>query len=228
MNHLKEWFNDNIEFDDNIIDSQDLHIAGARLGFRNRKIYVELTEPPNDLHIGESVIASRINKWKGTYNQIYAYHWNTICRKNNIQCNWVPDDICHTNEKLLNNNYPEFEYLFVNSQPFSGQVDNDGGWDKIVNKMDVLARKLPCITTRKVAGVPCTTEIAPSLWQIGQLATKCKRLVGINTAPWVASMSKYTLENVDKIVNYDTNWTFNYSFCKCVNTNTFEDFMGAI
>jgi hypothetical protein len=83
--------------------------------------------------------------------------------------------------KKKNNNYLRYDWMIVNSLPLSSQFSESQ------EKLDYLCLSLSkigsIITTRKVNGIPCTTDSNMSLREIANQAEFCARHLMISTGP---------------------------------------------
>lgn len=91
----------------------------------------------------------------------------------------------------------EYDFLIINSVPFSGQ------WFYNEKLFDILIRRIKengysVITTKKtsISGVPCTMDLGYDLLQIGAQATKVNYVIGVHTSPWLFSLNKYSVNKV--------------------------------
>lgn len=73
-----------------------------------------------------------------------------------------------------------YDYLVVNSIPLSGQFNCVTNLDKFVHDLSASSK---VITTRKLNGIPCTSDFGYSMFQIGCLAKSCKNLLMVSTGP---------------------------------------------
>jgi hypothetical protein len=177
--------------------------------FNNTNI-IYTTEEAFDLWIGNANFTGydkrRIRPKTLQYNELYFNWWKQVCEKLGLEFPFdTKNDILHNLIKTTN--YPKYNWLIINSEPHSGQVEV---YNK--NKFNYL-RKLSgrIITTERVEGYECTRDIAPTLWDIGQLAMGCKHIAGIHTAPFVACISKQTLRQVEYIVGIDRTHRLEYT-----------------
>lgn len=161
------------------------------------------------------------------YNQLYLDHWRWICESLDVQFPFeTREDICHVQPEL---HLPgeEWDWLVVNSKPLSNQLD---AWDE--SRLACMALRLPgrVITTHPVPSLPCTRDLAPSLWNIGQLATRCRFIVGINTGPLIACLSVWTLAHAERIIVVDREHGFQYGgkVAWCRNLDEFEATVGRV
>ena len=141
------------------------------------------------------------------YNQVYFDHFKSICQAENIPFKFQnKDDICHTQSEM-DIDGEKWDWLFINSQCFSGQIDI---WDE--KRFANIARSLPgrVITTYPVKGLPCTRDEYPTLFNIGQLAGRCRFIAGIHTGPMCACLTKYALANMEKLICLDKEHSFVY------------------
>jgi len=105
--------------------------------------------------------------------------------------------------------YQSIDVLVINSAAFSGQYSNDS------KEMDDLCRFLDAsysiVTTRKVDSIKCTLDADLRIQDIAAIATHCKYVVAIMTAPLNGIYNKQTQASVKKwfpIVGDGTKFTF--------------------
>ena len=144
------------------------------------------------------------------YNQVYFDHFRAICERNKVAFPFKSkDDICHQQPELNagNDDWPCWDWLIVNSECFSGQLER---WDE--PRLAEICRSLPgrVITTHPVPGLPCTRQVAPSLFDVAKVAGRSRIVAGINTGPLWACLTRQMVERADRIVTVDKEHGFFY------------------
>lgn len=143
---------------------------------------------------------SAINAWIG---EIYYRHPNNFLF-DNFYVDWfnyltkkiynVHFNIDMYSDYLpLSNKVLGYEYLVINSVPYSGQFDYNDSLDRAIVS---LAAKHQIITTKKVAGVPCTLDAMMSLVDIGATASNSENIIAINTGPISTCLNIWAVQNV--------------------------------
>jgi hypothetical protein len=149
-------------------------------------------------------------------------HWREICSRLGIAFPFKNrDEICHTGP-AFDEAGGSWDWLVVNSECLSGQLPV---WDE--GRLARLALSLPgrVITTHTVTGLPCTLGLAPRLQDIARLAGRCRFVVGINTGPMIACLTRKMLDRVERLVVVDLLHGFEYragKACWCRNLDEFE------
>lgn len=154
------------------------------------------------------------------YNQVYLDHFRAICQRAEIECPFKSkEEICHT-QSDLNKPGRSYDWLVINSECLSGQIPF---WDEA--RLARIARALPgrVVTTHPVPGLICTRDVAPSLFNIGQLAGRCRFVVGINTGPMIAALTQRMLDRVECFLVLDLLHGFDYRH-KTFWTRTLDEF----
>jgi hypothetical protein len=83
------------------------------------------------------------------------------------------------------------EFLFINSVPMSGQFSQND--DDLIPLYNFLGTKKTFVTKRS-HGFSCTLDYGLNLLQIGQIAVKAKKVIGVNTGPLCACVNKAALK----------------------------------
>jgi hypothetical protein len=113
------------------------------------------------------------------------------------------------------------DILIINSLPQSGQYRlDDDEWNSLIND---LHKRYKIITTRKVAGVPCTLDFNLTVKGIATVSTGVKYIIGVNTGPLVGCFNTYTFNNVKKWYIFVNNCKFNDNkYFPAMTNGTFE------
>jgi hypothetical protein len=191
--HIREWFAPNVELTNYMPSgAEEIWIAQTLHGCtRGLEKYFPGARPHAKPH---------------EYNQVYFDHFRAICERHGLPFPFrTKDDICHVQPKLYQDG-EKWDWLVINSECFSGQVV----WDEA--RLAEICRSLPgrVITTHPVPGLPCTRQIAPTLFNIGQLAGRCRFIAGINTGPLWACLTKRAVENCERLIVVDKEHGFFY------------------
>lgn len=84
-----------------------------------------------------------------------------------------------------------YDFLFVNSEPCSGQFGpmkqhGSGYFDDLIKR---IARNNAVITTNPVFGIECTRDSKKSITDIGRLSLMCRNHIMVATGPWWSTMN---------------------------------------
>jgi hypothetical protein len=97
-----------------------------------------------------------------------------------------------------------YDVLFINSTPMSWQCIHYNP-----DQVNWLARSLKQRGLSVIATHPCgddeipvTTDLGLSLAHIGELASRCRFVVGVANAPFIATFNELAFKTVEKWVNY--------------------------
>ena len=108
----------------------------------------------------------------------------------------------------LNEKYKNIDILFINSIPFSGQIDyNEETWSNYIQRIN---QKYKIVTTKKVENINCTLDDNLSIKDIAAISTNVKVVIAINTGPMSGLINYYTLNNVKKFYIFDRHVSYNY------------------
>lgn len=210
LNCLK--LNDNVEFEYFIHDQYINEIKNHCIGEDKIKISSISQTPPNSYNswIGTNGFYFN-NKNNYKYNEFYV-EWfeylskmvnliNPITNKNSMLIN---------NSRILNSNIKhKYDLLFINSQPYSGQLYyNESELNKIIIE---LSNSNNIITTKKINGIDCTMDFNYNLVQIGNISINIKNIVAINTSPIVNCFNIWNIDNINKFVVLDKYNTYTYN-----------------
>jgi hypothetical protein len=119
-----------------------------------------------------------------------------------------------------------FDVLFVNSKALSGQCN---GIDQVqVNRIAAnCASKAKTITTHPCETGPSTTELGLKLSQLGELASRCKTIIGIANAPLLVTFNELAFPNVQKWVAWSNDWV-NFDDQRVVQAKSSSDLQKAV
>jgi hypothetical protein len=110
------------------------------------------------------------------------------------------------------NDYKSYDWFVVNSKPLSDQFNDPK--DELTKFIISLSEKFSVITTNKIQGVDCTTDLNLDIVEIAKLSTNCKYHLMISTGPsWLALNQKncqsskgiYLLIDREKVCFSDNN-----------------------
>lgn len=120
------------------------------------------------------------------------------------------EDMLFDNSNFKISTNKSYDYLLINSKPFSGQLASYNERD-FIDLCDYLTNKnFSFITTQKVKDYECTRDYKMSLIDIGNLSNYCSNIVAINTAPIIRT---FTIQNINTIKNrFILDDTLTYSF----------------
>jgi hypothetical protein len=103
-----------------------------------------------------------------------------------------PANLLFDYPKLLEPAWPgeEFDYLVINSRPCSGQFlayDRLLYFDPLLEAIVKSGASVAVTQYTGVTGVRVTTASQLTLTQIGNVSLRCKKIIGVGTAPWWAT-----------------------------------------
>lgn len=134
------------------------------------------------------------------------------------------------NDKIVENKIymGDIEYLVVNSDPMSGQVDKED-----LNKFNKLIRFLrnrgTVITTKKtdIEGVLCTQDYSMSLMDIAKLSLRCKNIIGVHTSPMIVALNRYRINKGGNIILLQKHG-LKYNTGNTINIKKIDDIYGLL
>ena len=91
----------------------------------------------------------------------------------------------------------KYDFIIINSIPMSGQWGyNESQFDTLISKL--VDKGYSVITTKKSrTGVDCTLDMGYTLMDIGVVSTNCKYVIGVHTAPWLYTLNKESINNIE-------------------------------
>jgi hypothetical protein len=109
------------------------------------------------------------------------------------------DELCFVDDTLDE----DFDYLIVNGYPVSpvllmSRAEQDANFEAFLAHLTTQGKKV--ITTMKVNGYRSTQDYGMTLVDIGRLAKRCKAVVGVPNAPFIAATNKWALDSVEQFV----------------------------
>jgi hypothetical protein len=113
----------------------------------------------------------------------------------------ILDESCFGKESLEE----DFDYLIINGYPVSpvlwmSHEEQDKNFLSLLETLTEQGKKI--ITTIKVDGYRSTQDHGLNLVDIGKLAKRCKNVVGVPNAPFIASVNIWSVETVDRFVSF--------------------------
>lgn len=135
-----------------------------------------------------------------------------LCKNLNLKCPYTDIiDLLPNSPLIVENNKDEnWDILLINSDGLSNQTRNiDLNWSALIKKFN--DKKI--ITTKKIKNVPCTLDLKYSVLDIAKLSLKCKKVIGIHTAPWHLVMNKNNYDTNKKLFMIDYNCFYTYKNC---------------
>jgi len=169
----------------------------------------------------------RISKHNYYLDSFYIEFFNLLANEVGLKI-----DIKTNEDLILNSNfisdkcihYPqEIDYLIVNSQPMSGQLESYEANDFVRLAQDLHLKGHTVVTTKccrnlyedegitkEVPGLLCTRYKELNLAEIGILSKRSKNLIAINTAPVIPCFGN----NYDKFVILDNQNKYSYKNCE--------------
>jgi hypothetical protein len=155
---------------------------------------------PNDSHniwIGhDRYYFNRIMNFNFMFDLFYVDFFKMISKKLNLE----PKILNNTDLLFDNSNFnvsinKTFDYLIINSIPYSGQFNyNENDFINLCDQFN--KQNISFITTKKINSYECTLDHNMSLVDIGNLSNYCDNIISINTAPIITT---FTTENIDKV-----------------------------
>ena len=98
----------------------------------------------------------------------------------------------------------DFDYLVINGYPVSpillmSREEQDKSFSALLEKLTGAGHKV--ITTIKVDGYRSTEDHGLNLVDIGKLAKRCKNIIGVPNAPFIASVNEWSMQSVESFVS---------------------------
>lgn len=135
------------------------------------------------------------------FDHFYIAYFNMLSSKAGVD-NPIEEihDMLFDNKEITNGYGNEFDYLIINSQPLSGQVDENA----VQNLNKFVVEQLwdfKIISTARIpnTNVACTLDYGYTLMDIAHLSCCCKNIIGIHTAPYLPCFNAF---NIDTIKNW--------------------------
>ena len=177
---------------------------------------------------GESTWINRENLYhgdkifKGKYAQYYYYDniyidfYNYLSNKNKIDLKFVSNreilfDSFEENEDLYSYKF-DYDILIVNSSPKSDQFTFCEKELAIIIKE--IARRFKVITTKKINGIPCTTDSQYSILEIGKLSCYIRNFICIHTAPHILTINNINIDIIENWYCLHNRHSINFDFVK--------------
>lgn len=113
------------------------------------------------------------------------------------------DDFLFDHSSIIDfsNDVDNYDFLLINSEPFSGQwFYSERDFDQLIHHIRNSGYTVITTKKSKVDGIPCTLDYDYSLLQIGSQAIKSKYVIGVHTSPWLYSLNKYSVDNVNLFI----------------------------
>lgn len=138
--------------------------------------------------------------------------WKFVCETNDLICPFKTKEETIFDQEIFSKDTleKEYDFLLINSYGLSGQMEfypeqQDDLFEQIVNLLQENNKSF--ILSQKIKDYECTVDYKLSLTGIGQLAKKCKVILGIPTSPFFIALNKWSMEKCVKFVNYAHNGT---------------------
>lgn len=144
---------------------------------------------------------------------VFLIHWTRISQIIEVNCPFTTKNDLIYNQKILSedcSHNKNYDYLFINSIPLSGQLPSYSNSECINFINGVINKNKTIMTTRKMENVPCTLDYNLSIVEIGKLAKNVRNVVAVNTGPLHLCMNKWSLSNINNIIIWSTAETFGY------------------
>lgn len=165
--------------------------------------------------------------WMAQYGQITTIpfdfgllklnFYKKLCEKLELKCPYINIIDLLFDSSLIQENKKdeEWDILLINSDGHSGQTGNKPlQCENFIEKFK--SKKI--ITTKKIKDIPCTLDLQYSVLDIGKLSLKCRKIVGVHTAPWHTAMNKKNYEMNKTFVHMDVNNFYSYKNCITINS----------
>ena len=175
--------------------------------------YIPFTPTPTDIGHYSNLKKQLNSRFQGySQNRYYMKYLNMRLGMFNIPGSfgefYYEDDELLQRYTNLEDKFKNLDIIIINSEPLSGQYYyNEALWEKEINKLHA---KYKIITTKKIAGVPCTRDSNLKLKDIAAISTAVKVIIGINTGPLAPMLNKYTLASVKKFYIMDNRSWWSY------------------
>jgi hypothetical protein len=143
----------------------------------------------------------------------FLLHWIRISQIIGVKCPFITKTDLIYNQKVLSEDClhkQNYDYLFINSVPMSGQCNSFSDYESINFIKRILNKNKTVITTRKIGDIPCTLDHGLSIVEIGKLAKNVKNVVAVNTGPLHLCMNKWSLPNINNFTIWSSAETFGY------------------
>jgi len=167
----------------------DKHVDGSFDGWIGRDNWYQTRRNP-------SKFLDFLIEFHGYIAKLLGLSWATPSHKEML----FPAESMDPNHPLSGQS---FDMLFVNSTPLSGQCHgfSQGLVDELVRRF---AGKFKLVATHPCGDdrIPVTTQLGLKLNQIGELASRCKFVVGVANAPFLATFNELAFPHVKRWVNY--------------------------
>jgi len=120
----------------------------------------------------------------------------------------------------------DFDYLVINGYPVSpilrmSREEQDKSFAALLEKLTNEGQKV--ITTVKVEGYRCTADHDLNLVDIGKLAKRCKNIIGVPNAPFIASVNEWSMQTVESFVSLLDRVNMNYPYRDMARTFDLND-----
>lgn len=139
------------------------------------------------------------------YNDFLLKFYNNILKKIDIPIKI--EDFSFDNQELLDrekkinertqNKYKNFDFLFMNGAPRSGQMNYDEKeWDDIIKRF---SEKYNIITTKKIEGIKCTRDDNLTARDISAISKNAKKIIAIDSGIGAGLFNKHVINNVESV-----------------------------
>lgn len=171
--------------------------------YKERIHFYDIKYTPFDSHncwIGEPSYPINFHKeYKHNmdYDTFYVKFFKQLSDIARIDC-----PIQNENDMLLDNEtikyriFDKYDYLIVNSVPYSGQYPTDKIDSEFLKLLKRMTGKI--ITTKKVDGYECTSDYNLSLLGIGQLSLYVNNVIAIHTSPLIPTFNKWSIDSIKR------------------------------
>lgn len=151
--------------------------------------------------------------FNNNFDLFYIEYFNILSKKLGLQNPIItPDDLLFDNPEINHpNEFPSFDYLIINSEGNSGQVDEDA----VKNLNYFVTSRLKdyrVITTSPINNnIDCTRYYNMTLFDIAQLSLKTDYIIGIHTAPMLPTLNCYTINtNIKWVIIQKQGLTYSF------------------
>jgi hypothetical protein len=173
------------------------------------------TNAPHDAERAWMAQYGQITHIPFDFGKLKLSFYKKFCNVLNLKCPYMDMIDLLPNSELIkeNPNDEEWDILLINSDGDSGQTSGKPlECDKFIERF----KHKKVITTKKINNAPCTLDLNYSVLDIGNLSLKCKKIIGVHTAPWHLCMNKKNYDMGKIFYHIDHNNFYTYKNCRTI------------